>query len=117
MGKLLKYAAPLATYLLSCAANAAVLDHGNYIEDTDTGLYWLKLDATQNRSYNDIADKLGYQEEFEGWRFAELPELETLILNYGIPSNATSCAVVTYCGTLDAAYAEPLVSRAMTPNF
>lgn len=96
----------LGGMLTSFSSSAAIADYGTYFQDTDTGLYWLKLDATQDRSYNDISSKLGYQEEFEGWRYASIEELETLVGNYGIPSPGNTCAIGTYCGSLDATYDE-----------
>lgn len=69
--------------LLFIATNsyAYIIDFGASFEDTDTGLEWLKLAPTIDRSYNDISSKFGAGEEFEGWRYATGAEFEELLIN------------------------------------
>ena len=101
----------LAGFIFAASAQAAIVDHGTYLQDTDTGKYWLKLTETRGISYNNVTAQLPRGEAFEGWRYATQAEVDELITNYGIPASATSgngCATGIYCGALDAAYAEQL---------
>ena len=56
----------LAALLASSAADATLINEGNYTLDTDTGLEWLNLSFTAGRSYDTVApDAAAY-----GWRVA-----------------------------------------------
>ena len=63
------------------SANAALFEVssefgvGTATRDDVSGLDWLDLTKTQNRSYNDISSKLGSGGEFEGWRYASITEI------------------------------------------
>ena len=56
-------------------------------QDTESGLEWLDLSETMNRSYNDISSKLGVGEEFYGWRYASISELSGFFDAFGGDSN------------------------------
>lgn len=67
---------------LSASVNAAIVSADwinsgdNLITiDTTSGLEWLNLTATTNRSYNDISSKFGAGQEFDGWRYATAVEV------------------------------------------
>mgnify|MGYP003381421748 CR=1 FL=1 len=83
----------LATGLVSGAAQATIVDHGEYLTDTMTGLDWLDVTKTVNMSYNRVATQLGVGGLFAGWRYASSFQVFTLAANYsGIPltnSNGT----------------------------
>tara|TARA_Y100000310_G_scaffold340989_2_gene438669 strand:- start:8641 stop:9327 length:687 start_codon:yes stop_codon:yes gene_type:complete len=49
------------------------------VVDTDTGLEWLKIDATLGRSYNDIVASLN--DEFSGWRLPTNDEVTDMFNN------------------------------------
>lgn len=49
------------------------------VVDTDTGLEWLKIDATLGRSYNDIVASLN--DEFAGWRLPTNDEVTDMFNN------------------------------------
>ena len=51
--------------------------------DSNTGLEWLDLTVTANRTYNDISSLFDVGEEFEGWRYATSTELITLWNSFG----------------------------------
>ncbi len=51
--------------------------------DAASGLEWLDLTYTTNRSYNDISSKFGAGLEFEGWRYANSGELAGLWTEFG----------------------------------
>lgn len=74
----------LMALTLSMTANAAIVDLGNITRDTSTGLDWLDLTETNGRSYTDISSKLGAGQEFDGWHYATIDEVETLWENMGI---------------------------------
>ncbi len=73
--------------MLSASVNAGIIDLGNVTRDTTTGLEWLDLTETNNRTYVDISvNQLGAGGEFEGWRVATTSEALTLWNNFGITS-------------------------------
>jgi len=90
----------LATIILviSNSANATLIDNGGYVTDTTSGLDWLKLTATQDRSYNDVASKFGSGQEFEGWRYASTWELESMLLDQGIVGCDSCPGDIVLCG-------------------
>jgi hypothetical protein len=60
--------------------------------DTNTGLQWLDVPLSQNRSYNDIAVQFGTGGDFEGFRYATPSEVTNLFNSFGLvtgPANAT----------------------------
>jgi hypothetical protein len=89
-----KIAAALLVMGLSFVSvgHAAIIDNGDFTTDTDTGLDWLDLTKTSNRSYDDISSKLGVGQEFEGWRYATQAEVQTLWKNMGV-TNGTNIPI------------------------
>lgn len=73
-----------ALALLSLSVHAAIVDLGSITRDTATGLDWLDLTATRNRSYLDIAAQLGSGGEFAGWRFATSAEAQAIEMELGV---------------------------------
>lgn len=57
--------------------------------DTATGVRWLDVDLTADRSFDDVAGQLGPGGEFEGYRHATVDEIMTLWVNAGIPDILT----------------------------
>ncbi len=74
----------LAILTLSFTANAAMIDLGSITRDTSTGLDWLDLTETNGRSYTDISSQLGAGQEFDGWRYATVDEVQQLWKNFGL---------------------------------
>lgn len=66
------------------SVQAAIVDNGSYTTDTVSGLDWLDLTTTETlgKSYFDVELLLAVGKPYNGWRFAELSELDGLILNY-----------------------------------
>jgi hypothetical protein len=87
----------LLTLLFPVYASATITDYGSYFQDTDTGLYWLKLTETRDQSYDDVETDLSYGQPLYGWRIAKLEELEDFIGAFGIPSLGNSCTYGIYC--------------------
>ncbi len=52
--------------------------------DTHTNLEWLDIPLSQGRSFADVAGEFGPGGDFEGFRYANIADLETLVLNAGI---------------------------------
>jgi hypothetical protein len=69
--------------LSSVPANALIIDNNTYTTDTVSGLDWLDVTASVNRSYFDVSSQFGVGGDFEGWRYASGVELNTLISNAG----------------------------------
>lgn len=84
--------------LLTSAApgQAAIIDYGSYFSDTNSGLDWLDVTASVNRSYNDVFSQLSPGGEFAGWRYASHDEFNNLLTSWtGIPANAIGRTVTT----------------------
>ena len=84
---------------LPAYASAAIIDHGSYFQDTDTGLYWLKLTETRGIGYDELNTQFTIGQPFEGWRFAKLEDLEDFIEAYGIPKH-NNCTYGNYCNAV-----------------
>jgi hypothetical protein len=65
------------------SVNDGVFGANSITLDTDSGLEWLDLTVTQNRSYADVANQFGSGGEFQGWRHATINDLVTLQTNAG----------------------------------
>lgn len=63
-------------------SRAAIVDHGSFLSDTETGLDWLDVTATINKSYDqvalDIKNGVSYA---NGWKYANGNQFNTLIAN------------------------------------
>ena len=75
----------LALVLLFCSsqAGAAIIDHGSYLSDTETGYDWLDVSTTNHMSVNFVESQFGSGGLFEGWRYAYMDELEVLFDHMG----------------------------------
>ena len=60
------------------------LDGNNLTRDTESGLDWLDVTLSLGRSYNDVSTQFGAGGDYEGFRFATGPDLETLFTNAGL---------------------------------
>lgn len=89
------FTAAAATLVVMCSngAEAALFDdHGIYLTDTTSGLEWLDVTASSNRSYNYVSSQFGVGGEFAGWRYASGLEFNELV------SNWTGTQAVGYVG-------------------
>ena len=68
---------------LSLNVQASIIDNDTYITDSTSRLDWLDLSETSNRSYNDISAKFGSGNEFAGWRYATILEIENFWTAFG----------------------------------
>lgn len=89
----------ISTCLLSFAtisSQAAIIDHGSFFSDTDSGLDWLDVTASVNRSFNDVFSHLGAGGDFYGWRFASSNEFNSLLSSWtGIPITSNGRTITT----------------------
>ena len=53
--------------------------------DTGTGLEWLNVDISVNRSFNDVSGQFGTGGDFQGWRYATGAEVRNLIVSNTVP--------------------------------
>lgn len=70
--------------------------------DTTTGLLWLDIRQTRNRSYLDVSANFGAGGDFEGYRYANAYEVLTLWQHAGIIGSGT----IQGCSGVDCIYAE-----------
>ena len=71
--------------LISGQAHAAIVgftDNGTYTTDTFSGLDWLDVTESTNRSYDDVFGQL-MGGDFDGWRYASAAEVATFWDNAG----------------------------------
>ena len=55
-----------------------VTDHGDYFSDAETGLDWLDVTLSMNRSYDQVSSQFGVGGDYEGWRYASAAELAAM---------------------------------------
>ena len=78
---MLKKLLPLMFLFAGFQTNATIIDHGSYTTDTSSGLEWLDVTMSINRSYDDVSSHFGLLGDFEGWRYASGLEFEQLLVN------------------------------------
>jgi hypothetical protein len=81
-----------------CALNsqAAIIDFDTYFTDTETGLSWLDVTTTVNRSFDDLSSQFVTGGEFDGWRYATGLEFNNLLSAWtGIASISSARTVTT----------------------
>lgn len=108
-------ACALALSLIGGGASAALVDNGNSMIDTATGLQWLDLTETQGISYN--AALATTYVTGDGYTHATSAQVETMFLNAGFlttnnvnnPGNDTAANLLLdllgctqFCGTVNA---------------
>jgi len=69
-------------FSFSTAINAEIIDNGPYTTDTETGLDWLDVTASVEKSYNYVSSQLEVGGKYEGYRYATAREFNTLVSNY-----------------------------------
>lgn len=67
---------------LAMPVQASIIDHGDFLTDTETGLDWLDVTKSVNRSYDDVSSEVGAGGDFSGWRYANGQEFNTLVGNF-----------------------------------
>jgi hypothetical protein len=87
MKKIFTAAAAALVVMCSSVAEAAFIDSGIYLTDTTSGLDWLDLTASVNRSYNDVTSRFGSGGLYDGWAYATGNQFDALIANWtGVPT-------------------------------
>jgi len=110
-----KYLMALAGLILTANTNAAIIDHGNYLTDTQTNTDWLDVTQSVNMSHNEVIAEMAPGGKFFGWRYASGTEFIKLISNaailplsslstyYALP-NVTDNLITMLGSTLDTYY-------------
>lgn len=75
-------AAGLSLSTLSHSAAIDFIDNGYYTTDTISGLDWLDITETTNKSLNYVTSQLGTGGAYEGWRYATGDEVLNMAYNY-----------------------------------
>ncbi|HUD84456.1 MAG TPA: hypothetical protein VMQ67_13175 [Candidatus Saccharimonadales bacterium] len=71
---------------MASVANATLVDSGDIMQDTSTGLQWLDLNQTAGLSYNYVAGQLGLGGAYAGYSFATESQVNQLFADAGIPN-------------------------------
>ena len=97
MGEFMRYLLTLATLLvglvLASTTYAALLSKDSTFgpntitRDTDTGLDWLDLTLSTNRSYDDVITQFGIGGDYSGFRHATVAEVIELWNHAGIANS------------------------------
>ena len=81
------------SFLFSSPISAQVIEidsdifgPGTLTRDTVQGLDFLDLEDTLGRSFQDVSSQLGSGGEFEGFRYATVDEIDSLVSNYNSPA-------------------------------
>ena len=74
MGKFIAGMVLIGASSASQAALINVVDQGDYFSDTVSGLDWLDVTASADRSYDDVSSQFGVGGDFYGWRYASASE-------------------------------------------
>lgn len=74
-----------AVFLSFSPAQAILIDNGSMTLDTGTGLEWLDLTESINRSFDNVSGQFGAGGDFAGWRHANFAIVSTLFVNAGFP--------------------------------
>lgn len=110
-----RYRIKIAGLILATNANAALIDHGNYLTDTQSGIDWLDVTQSVNMSHNQVVAEMAPGGKFFGWRYASGTEFMNLISNatnqplsslssfYALP-NLTDNLITMLGSTLDSYY-------------
>ena len=67
------------------AADDPVFGAGSVTTDTDSGLSWLDLTVSLDRSFDDVSVQFDQGGDFEGFRYASIDEIAGLWTHAGIP--------------------------------
>src|SRR4051794_27118202 len=67
------------------AVTLPLVDEGSITYDPNTGLRWLDVTQSTNRSFNDVSSQFGRGGDFYGYRYATAAEVGTLFMNAGLP--------------------------------
>jgi hypothetical protein len=90
----MRFTVPIAlvSLALSPAANALLISadwktagDGLITQDTASGLSWLDMTVTADKSYNTVSSQLGVGGSYEGWRYANDDEVAALYTAAGVP--------------------------------
>jgi len=70
--------------------------------DTNTGLYWFDLIVTRNLSYNDALIQMSLGGSLEGFRYANVGDVDRLQVSAGLPAGNFYSSFFLYKNKMDA---------------
>jgi hypothetical protein len=82
---LVVYTSPTSSFAVLEERDDPVFGVGAITYDSETGLEWLDITESSNKSFNYVSTQFGPGGEFEGFRHATLAEVEELWIHAGIP--------------------------------
>jgi len=89
----------ISVAFLSLSAEAALIDNGTYISDTDSHLDWLKVEPTRGLGFNGVSAQMGVGQAFYGWSYATGAQFDVLMLGQGaIPDSGPCYWGGAFCG-------------------
>lgn len=91
----------LLALIFSLNANATLIDNGDYITDTNSGLDWLKLDSTYGKSYDQVSGEISSGGQLEGWQYATAIEWEHMLFGQGATPKYSCSNGTNFCGFVD----------------
>lgn len=74
---------PVSAHAALMLANDPHLGAGSITQDTETGLEWLDVTLSANRSYNQVVAQLGTGGQFAGFRYGTQAEVDLLFRHAG----------------------------------
>ena len=78
------FSSPISAQVIE--VDSVVFGPGTLTRDTVQGLDFLDLEDTFGRSFQDVSSQLGSGGEFEGFRYATVDEIDSLVSNYNSPA-------------------------------
>lgn len=81
------------SYASLISQNDPVYGYDSITFDTDTGLQWLDITKSVDRSYSDVSSQFAAGGDFSGFRYSTNAELQQLIGHYGIVLPDTNFAL------------------------
>lgn len=72
------------------SANDATFGVGSVTRDNISGLEWLDVLHSTDRSYNDVSGQFAVGGDFAGWRYASQAELKAYFISGGAPTSFAS---------------------------
>ena len=78
------FSSPISAQVIE--VDSVVFGPGTLTRDTVQGLDFLDLGDTFGRSLQDVSSQLGSGGEFEGFRYATVAEIDSLVSNYNSPA-------------------------------
>ena len=102
---------PAQAYSAIISINDSVFGIDSVTRDTVSGLDWLDVTLSVNRSYGDVSSQFGVGGDFKGWRYATISDFDNLLSGLSLDiSNLKGPQGQTWNNTVDVSTAKRIVS-------